>query len=107
MRQDKTNDDVQGALDFPSNVRADVARLLHGLPVGAEGYRRISAVTTASQPRDPAATVLPAAPLGRSLNDGGRPSGEVILCSILQVASPPRVFGTKVRPEAAWLRVAG
>src|SRR5262245_64270433 len=38
--------------------------------------------------RDRAATALPAAPLGRSLSDGGRPSGEVILCSVLQVASP-------------------
>ena len=65
--------------------------------LGLHGCRGLSAVTAlrnrapwppADTSRDHRATfVLPAAALGRSLSDGGRPSGEVILCSILQVAS--------------------
>src|SRR5262249_52591508 len=65
---------------------------------GLHGCRGLSTVTAPSPPRalpacdasrDHRATfVLPAAALGRTLSDVGRPSGEVILCSILQVASP-------------------
>jgi len=80
--QDKINDDAQGASHSPRNVLADVARLLHRLPGWAEGHDR-------------ATSVLPAAPLGRSLSDGGRPSGEASSTQffrwpVLQVASPAR-----------------
>src|SRR5215467_5028496 len=70
----------------------------------------MSAVTTASKLHDPAATVLPAAPLGRSLSDGGRPSGEVILCSILQMTNSsggqPRAFSRGRLPRSQAKRAA-
>lgn len=98
-----------GAADMPRTRRERVDPT--GLPLSRHRAGQLPIGLVRWPPSNASATmerhsVLPAAPVRRSLRDGGRPSGEVTSVQFLQVARPTACSRTNTRLAQACLRVA-